>query len=153
MRLGGNSRPFLLALVLALVAYGAGFGYVQHRRVAKGPWEVVFTCERGHPVLSVNQSKLGIADVQLVFSAEASSTNLNQKICFGQARPVPFELPFGKCVFQDTLFLPGTVALEAFGHQIQLMPRVLTIDRVERAWRSGETILLTNVTSSSSKLP
>jgi hypothetical protein len=45
-------------------------------------------------------------------------------------------------VFLDTTFLPGTVALSLFGHEVQLLPRVLTIDKVEKAWRSGETISL-----------
>ena len=56
----------------------------------------------------------------------------------------PFDLPFGKCVFLDTLYLPGSMAMELFGHQIQLMPRTMLIDRLEHAWLSGEKILLTN---------
>jgi hypothetical protein len=51
-------------------------------------------------------------------------------------------VPFGQCVFQDAQTLPGTVVFELFGHEIQLLPRVLTIDRVEHPWHSGETITL-----------
>jgi hypothetical protein len=47
-------------------------------------------------------------------------------------------------VFQDTTFLPGTVVIQTFGHEIQLLPRVLTLDRAEHPWRPGEVIFLTN---------
>jgi hypothetical protein len=40
----------------------------------------------------------------------------------------------------DATSLPGTVAFELFGHEIQLLPRVLTIDNQERPWRSNEII-------------
>ena len=69
-------------------------------------------------------------------------TNVTQTLEFSQARAVPFDVPFGKCVFLDPLFLPGTVTFEMFGHEIQLLPRVLTIDKVEHPWRNGETIRL-----------
>ncbi len=44
--------------------------------------------------------------------------------------------------FMDTTSLPGTVVLKLFGHEIQLMPRVLTVDKKERPWRSEETLAL-----------
>lgn len=153
MSFGGKSRRFLLALGLAVVAYGVCFALIHHRRTANGPWQVTFTGEAGVPILVVNQDKLGIAGARIVFPGQVAPTNAAQTIRFDQAKPVPFDLPFGRCVFLDPLFLPGTVALEAFGHELQLLPRVLTIDREERAWCSGETIVLTGVTGSSSKRP
>jgi hypothetical protein len=38
----------------------------------------------------------------------------------------------------DTTFLPGTLAFNLLGHQIQLIPRVLTIDGKEMPWGSNE---------------
>ena len=55
---------------------------------------------------------------------------------------MPYEVPFGNCVFMDTTFLPGTVTLQLFGHEIELLPRVLVIDRQEHSWRPGNTIAL-----------
>jgi hypothetical protein len=40
------------------------------------------------------------------------------------------------------MYLPGTVTLELFGHEIELLPRVLIIDRKEHPWKSGTTISL-----------
>jgi hypothetical protein len=138
---------------LALVVYGVCFALIQHRRTANGPWEVTFAVEEGTPALIVNQSKLGIANVRIVFRSGPATTNSLPTIRFDQTRPAPFDLPFGRCVFLDPLFLPGTVALEAFGHQIQLMPRTLTIDRVEHRWRSGETIILPVQTNAAPTVP
>jgi hypothetical protein len=137
------ARKLAIAITLVLIAYAASYALLQHRRVAKGPWEVTFTREAGAPTLVVNQSRLGIANVRLVFTGAQVSTNVAQTLRFIEARPVPFDVPFGKCVFLDSLFLPGTVAFEMFGHEIQLLPRVLTIDRVEHPWQSSATITLT----------
>jgi hypothetical protein len=135
-------RRSLVLLLLALLVYGVFFALIQRRRMANGPWEVTFIVEKEAPALIVNQPKLGIADVRFVFRGGPATTNSSQAVRFDQSRPAPFDLPFGRCVFLDPLFLPGTVAIEAFGHQIQLMPRILTVDRVEHPWRSGEIITL-----------
>jgi hypothetical protein len=42
----------------------------------------------------------------------------------------------------DTTFLPGTVTFELFGHEIELLPRVLMIDHEERPWLSNHPITL-----------
>jgi len=55
---------------------------------------------------------------------------------------VPYEVPFGTCVFMDTTFLPGTVTLRLYGHEIELLPRVLVIDQQEHPWISDSTITL-----------
>jgi hypothetical protein len=42
----------------------------------------------------------------------------------------------------DTTFLPGTVTLQVFNHEIELLPRVLVIDGQEHPWLSESTITL-----------
>jgi hypothetical protein len=142
MNRGKYFRPVILIFVVVLVGYGVLFAWIGHRRVAKGPWVVAFVTEYSVPTLIIDQSKLGIRNVRILLADERLTTNVVQTLEFSEARSVPFDVPFGKCVFLDPLFLPGTVALEMFGHEIQLMPRVLTIDQVERPWHSGETIEL-----------
>jgi len=63
-------------------------------------------------------------------------------LAFEQPRQVPYDLPIGRCLFMDTTFLPGTIVMEIFGHEIQLIPRVLTIDRQEQPWKSDAVIAL-----------
>jgi hypothetical protein len=63
-------------------------------------------------------------------------------LVFGQPKPVPYEVPLGSCIFMDTTFLPGTVTFQLFGHEIELLPRVLVIDRQEHTWRPDKVIAL-----------
>ena len=144
--LGSVQSPGVRVGLLTVV-----FGWIEHRRVVKGPWVVSFAPGNESPVIFLNQSALGIRDVRIIFREATAQTNSVQVIEFSQARAVPFDVPLGQCVFQDTSFLPGTVTFEMFGHQIQLMPRVLTIDGVERPWRSVERIELRGATNSKPK--
>lgn len=137
-------KQIALVGVVVLIGYFVVFNWVERRRFVNGPWRLTFSQTNSTPMLIVNQTTLGVANVALVFSGVAMTTNVSETVAFGQGRAVPFDLPFGKCVFLDPLFLPGSVACEIYGHQIQIMPRVLTIDGIEHPWASGEMISLTN---------
>ncbi|HNT14683.1 MAG TPA: hypothetical protein PKO21_07460 [Verrucomicrobiota bacterium] len=134
---------FWVGLASALL-YFAGFTWIEHNRYKKGPWEFVFRATNQTPVLEIIQPALGLSNVTLIFLQAPLPSHLPQTVRFQLGQPPPFDLPFGRCVFLDTLFLPGTVVVEAFGHEIQVLPRTLTIDRREQPWKSGEKILLTN---------
>lgn len=130
--------------IAALIGYALVFGWIESRRSKKGPWQATFTALDGSPAMVVNHSKLGFTNITFLFIDAPVQTNLPQTVLFEQGRPAPFDLPFGKCVFIDAIFLPGTAVCEMFGHQIQFLPRALTVDKVERPWLSNEKILLTN---------
>jgi hypothetical protein len=78
----------------------------------------------------------------IVFSNAPIATNTATVTAFERPRPVPFDVPYGRCIFMDTTFLPGTIVFEMFGHEVQLIPRVLTIDKQEQPWRGNEVISL-----------
>ena len=129
---------------VTLVGYIAIFSWMEHNRRKNGPWEITFTTVNNSPALLLSHTKLNLTNVTIVFLGSVAPTNLPQTICFQHGRVAPFDLPMGKCVFLDTLYLPGTVTIQAFGHEIQMLPRTLSLDRVEHPWLSGEKILLTN---------
>jgi hypothetical protein len=137
--------PFAIAVLVYIVFYTA----IEHRRTVKGPWHVTFTFDASHEAaLSIDQSALGITNAGIVFEGQILPVDFSRKVlAFEQPKPVPYDLPFGKCIFMDTTFLPGTLVLEAFGHEVQLLPRTLLIDRKEQGWHSGTTLLIsgTNV--------
>jgi hypothetical protein len=135
-------KQVLLVFAVVAVGYFLVFSWIEQRRHRLGPWQVTFATDGGTPTLRIAQSALQLTDVTVRFTGAASPALTPQTIRFEPGRPVPFDLPFGRCVFQDALFLPGTVACQIFGHEIQLMPRKLTIDGVERAWHSGDVIEL-----------
>ena len=61
---------------------------------------------------------------------------------FTQPLQVPYEVPFGQCIFMDTTFLPGTLTFRMFGHELELLPRTLVVDHQEQPWRSGTCIVV-----------
>ena len=135
---------------MALAVYAAFYTGIERQRVRKGPWRVAFTKDTsGAPAILINQPKLAITNLQITFPGETPPTaNSVCALVFDQPRPVPYAVPFGKCIFMDTTFQPGTIVLNLFGHEIQLIPRVLTIDKEELPWRSNATIPLPGNNSS-----
>lgn len=129
-------RTIVGAFVLALTVYAGSFWGINHLRTRKGPWEVTYqTGDDTVPVIRIHQPLLGVSNVMIRFPGETvEASGLPQTVRFDGPRSAG---PFGKTVFIDPTFLPGTVALDLFGHEVQLMPRVLTVNRQEIPWRSG----------------
>ena len=144
-------KQFVVVFAATLALYLAVFHGIEHLRARKGPWAVTFAqVADGSPALVISQRKLKVSEVRLVFPGEKSgAANGPSTVIFRTPRPVPYNVPFGKCVFEDLTFLPGTVTLHLFGHEIELLPRTLIIDKREHPWISNSTISL----SITNKLP
>jgi hypothetical protein len=138
MKLPATLRLFIFPFVIALAIYVVSYSGIEHRRTRDGPWQITFTNVSGSPALVINEPKLNLANITLTFPGEPPPVT-NSVMIFDPPRAVPFDVPFGQCVFLDTTFQPGTIVLNLFGHEIQLLPRVLTIDKQEHAWESGTT--------------
>jgi len=149
------AKHFILAFVIALVGYLLVYQFIENRRTRKGPWQVSFTSNSaGTPAMVINQTALNISNVQIQFPGGITNHEFLITIyqspitfLFDQPKPVPYDVPFGKCVFMDTTFQPGTLTFQLFGHEIELLPRTLVLDRQEHRWQSGEIIALTAQTS------
>lgn len=141
-------RRAVLVLVITAICYFAVFHGLEHWRTRKGPWEAVFTTSAdGHPCLVISQPRLNLEAVTILFADEtAPSTNLPQTIRFD--RPVK-GVPWGTVVYQDPTTYPGVVTLNLFGHEIEFMPRVLSLNRREVPWQDHST----NYLKSADKLP
>lgn len=141
MKSDGIGKHLIFAFVLALVLYLGVFGLIQYYRNVKGPWHVTFqTDAEGRPSVSASQQQLNISNVSFVFpEVHIALTNFSSRVVFDS--PIT-NIPFGKVLFLDTTFLPGTVTLELFGNEIELLPRVLVLNKKEIAWKSGATFPL-----------
>lgn len=136
-------KHFIAAFFVALIVYVVAYTAIEHRRTRNGPWEVTFANRGGAAAFVINEPRLNISNVTLSFPGQTPPlTNLTLR--FDVPQPVPFNLPFGQCIFMDTTFQPGTLVFTEFGHEIQLLPRVLTLDKREYFWQSGAVIVLTN---------
>ncbi|MDB6122364.1 MAG: hypothetical protein JWQ71_1357 [Pedosphaera sp.] len=144
MKSAGPAKHFILAFVIAVVLYAVAYTLIEHRRTNRGPWQVSFTSDvSGTPAIAINEPKMGISNLKITFPNDQLSAT-NSLVIFDPPRQVPFDVPLGQCIFLDTTFQPGTVVLNLFGHEIQLIPRVLTIDKKEYPWQSESTIAVTN---------
>jgi hypothetical protein len=138
MRADSSIRHFGFAFAIAVVLYVAGFGWIQHRRVFKGPWEITFITDgAGRPSLLISEPRLKISGKIVFPGRQIASANLARMQRFDGAVT---RLPFGEMIFQDPTFLPGTVTMRQFGHEIELLPRILIIDKKEIPWRAGQTV-------------
>ena len=100
-------------------------------------------------MIVVNQPRLGLTNVTLVFPGESGAAVTNSdRVEFRVPKQTPFRVSFAECVFEDLTFLPGTVTLQACKHEIELLPRTLVIDQKENDWKSGAVI---NIVTDKSK--
>ena len=137
------AKHFVLAFAIALIVYVVSYSWIQHRRNRKGPWEVSFTHTNGMPAIVINQVRLGLTNVTLVFEGQSATAATNSAdLEFRVPKQTPFPVAFADCVFEDLTFLPGTVTLHAYNHEIEFLPRVLVIDQKENEWSSGAIINL-----------
>ncbi len=136
MKSDGLPKHVLFAFVLALALYFGSFRIIEHFRQVKGPWQVAFRSDaEGLLSVTVSQPQLKISDVSFEFpDVQSDQSNTTRTVIFDS--PIT-NIPFGKVIFLDTTFLPGTVTLDFFGHEIELLPRVLAVNRKEVSWKSG----------------
>lgn len=142
MRSDGILKHLIITFGIAVILYFASFGWIQYRRTFRGPWELTFVTDAGgHPSILVSQPNLKISETLAFPGQKLAHPNLMQPEHFETAVK---DLPFGEMIFQDPTFLPGTVTMRLFGHEVELLPRVLIVDKKEIPWRAGETVEVTS---------
>src|ERR1043166_127353 len=141
-----KSRPFtwksvVLTFVVALGFYLAAYSWLHRKQTERGPWRVNFTTNSaGTPAIAVAQPALGISNVTVQFSGEQLSPG-NGKGVVAFARP-PQIIPFGRVGFDDLMFQPGDVALDCFGHLVEMAPSTLGLNGVPLKWTNDSVYLL-----------
>ena len=70
-------------------------------------------------------------------SSDLATTNLAGIVRFDG---VEKNAIFGEVIYEDLTFLPGVITFNLFGHEIELMPRVLVANRREVLWQKGGVI-------------
>jgi hypothetical protein len=134
-------RVFVIPGVIALAGYILVYGCDNRLRTYRGPWEVAFLCDPdGTPRLAIHQPKLAIRDVTIRFTGEriepGATSSLPAVVKFDRPRK---PVPFGELIFDDLMYLPGTVVLHCFGHEVQMLPRALFLNRREHDWNESKS--------------
>src|ERR1017187_8624022 len=119
----GQAKHFILAFMLALIGYAACYQGIEHWRARKGPWRVTFTRSLARaPLITIDQPSSETTNAKIFFPdkpppatntpatlpTDASHTNSptidrpspSTTLLFDKPRDVPYEVPFGRCVFQ-----------------------------------------------------
>ncbi len=145
-RVTKSGRPTFLSItitfVAALVFYLIAYSWLTRKQTASGPWQVQFmTNSVGVPELVIQQTNRGIANVHVRFAGESLSPT--QQVGVVEFQKPQTTTPFGEVIYDDLMFLPGTVTLDCFGHEVELLPRTLVLNRKPVAWVSNTTNELT----------
>lgn len=128
--------------LVCLAVYFALYSGDRHLRTRKGPW--VLSLEQtthGVPMLRILQPQLGVEDFRLVFPGEKIPPDITLPTLVTCDKPNT-ALPLGEWIFDDLMYLPGTVVINLFGHGIQLLPRAASIDGREYPWARAQSIEL-----------
>ena len=133
------SRQVVIVFALVLVVYLGVFSCDQHVRQRKGPWQVTFFETNGAPTILVNQPYLGITNVQILFAGEQVTNQPAAEVLL--SRPGQ-SVPFGSIKFEDLTYLPGSVTFDLFGHEVELLPRTLYLNKEEVPWESNALLVL-----------
>ncbi|MBM3847483.1 MAG: hypothetical protein FJ405_14520 [Verrucomicrobia bacterium] len=141
-------KPVLLFFAALVPVYLLVYWGIESTRRASKPWELGFIVDSNRvPSLRIRQPNLGIGDVLIRFPDERL-TNAPSETIVILDRPQP-PIPFGTRISQDLTFLPGVETLELMGHEIEIAPRTLVLNRKETPWSSNAVFEL----RSSDKLP
>ena len=129
-------KSVVLTFAGAVIFYALAWSWLNKRQVGKGPWEVNFsTNSTGVPQLIIAQPPLGISNITVLFEGETlAATNGTGSVAFGQPKA---RTPFGRVIYDDLMFQPGSVAVDCFGHVVEMIPSALILNTVSNGWRNG----------------
>ncbi|MFM1770696.1 MAG: hypothetical protein RJA22_3225 [Verrucomicrobiota bacterium] len=139
MRAGITPKSIALAFVIVAALYFGVFAGIEHLRHRQGPWQATFALTpAGEPTVTLQQAHRGLTDVRLVFHGE-TTTNAPGTVRFDRVQQAAL---FGRVIYEDLTFLPGVVTFDLFGHEVELLPRALIVNRRAVGWTNGMTIEL-----------
>ena len=129
-------KSVVTTFVLAVFFYMVAYSLMTKKQRGRGPWRVDFgTNGAGIPQLVIAQPALGISNVTVQFAGESlAPTNGAGTVSFNQPR---LPIPFGYVAYDDLMFQPGVVALDCFGHVVEMVPTALGLDGVRLGWTNG----------------
>jgi hypothetical protein len=133
-------KHLAIAFALALAGYVFFYACDARLRTRHGPWIVDFQiASNREPVLVINQPGIGIRNVRVQLAGEVA-TNSQDGVRFDS--PTQLTVPYGRVRFHDLTYLPGTITLDVYGHEIELLPRALFLNTKETPWENNAVFVL-----------
>ncbi len=133
---GVTWKSVVFTFVAALAFYFMAYSWLSKRQTGKGPWQVEFTTNSaGLPQVIVGQASLGISNITVQFVGEnLAPSNGTGVVNFARPKQIT---PFGRVAYDDLMFQPGVVALDSFGHLIEMAPVTLGLNGTRIGWTNG----------------
>ena len=129
--MSGFPKSFVAAGLAILGLYFVVFYGIEGCRKAKGPWRVAFSTNRT-PAIQITQARLKVACTIRFHDEAAETTNaLPREVAFDRPKK---SVPFGHVIYEDLMQLPGVVTLDLFGHEVELLPRTLIVNKRAIPW-------------------
>lgn len=119
-----------VAFVIAGLYFAVFYG-IEGCRKNKGPWLVTFTTNEAGPVIEVLQPKLKRSAIIKFPGEMVNLTNSSTTVEFDRPKK---SAVFGRVIYEDLMQLPGVVTFALFGHEVELLPRALIVNRREIRW-------------------
>ena len=137
MKPAAAAKPFLIIFLVVLAFYLGSFHGLEFLRHRKGPWQLEFGANnQSEPTVIIRQPANQITNLTLIFHGEKVTNNAGT----ASFAKVKQSLPFGRLLYEDLTFLPGVLTFDFYGHEIEVLPRVLVVNKREFPWQSGTTI-------------
>ena len=127
------TKSFVAAGAIILALYFAVFYGIEGCRAAKGPWQLTFAMTNDIPAIDIFQPRLNISQKIRFHGETVNFTNVPQTVAFDRPKR---SAPFGKVIYEDLTQLPGVITFDLFGHEIELVPRVLVVNKRQIPWGS-----------------
>lgn len=125
-------KILLIALLASVVFYFGGFSLNEYLRQRRGPWEITFASPNPQTTsITIAQPHLHVGPVTLNFTNATEILPSATTVRFDTPRTT---IPLGQVKYDDLTYLPGVVTLDLLGHEIEMLPRLLYIDRQPFQW-------------------
>jgi hypothetical protein len=138
-------KSVALTFVLAAVFYCFAYSWMTRWQTGRGPWLVEFgTNVAGRPQMIITQPALGLSNITVCFEGETlAPTDRTGTVAFSKPRQ---PTPFGEVIYDDLMRQPGVITLDLFGHEVELIPKHLVLNRHPVGWTNGAvfTLVATN---------
>lgn len=121
------------------VLYFAVFYGIEGCRKSKGPWRVTFTTNNAGAVIEVSQATMKHSTVLRFPGEVVPPTNYPVTIEFDRPKK---RAVFGTVIYEDLMQLPGVVTFNFFGHEVELAPRALNVNRRSIPWSPSPAVEL-----------
>ena len=136
-----NWKSITTTFVVAVIFYFLAYGWMSRWQTGRGPWQVEFTTNQtGVAQIVIAQPALGLSNITLRFEGETlAPTNHPGIVLFSKPRQAT---PFGELIYDDLMRQPGVITLDMFGHEVELIPKHLILNRQPVSWTNNIVISL-----------